>query len=305
MPRRNAALSHRLGFESLEGRLMMAGNVNVSVSGGDLVVTGDSAGNVLGITQVVQNGALVAGKFSVEGSDGTTINGQTGAQTFQNVTDDFRINLNGGPDSLRLGAGLTFGRFVIPDDLEINSGTGNDTILLDGISVGDDATIITGSGDDTVGVRAEIGRDGIGGGINDLLIDTGANVDSVQVFLTPVRHNLIINTGADNFGDKVDIAFAQIGNSAFINTGAGNDTVETFRVSFTNDLTVNTGSGQDDVHLIESTVDELFASLGTDADTLELTTVTGRRATLIGGSGNNSLVQSGNSFSQSFQTFNF
>src|SRR5205807_3066555 len=48
MSRRNAAFSHRLGLESLEGRQMMAGNVLVSVSGGDLVVTGDNAGNVVG-----------------------------------------------------------------------------------------------------------------------------------------------------------------------------------------------------------------------------------------------------------------
>src|SRR4051794_25795821 len=39
----------RLGFESLEGRQLLAGNVSVVQAGGGLVITGDDAANVITI----------------------------------------------------------------------------------------------------------------------------------------------------------------------------------------------------------------------------------------------------------------
>src|SRR5437762_3371716 len=102
MSHRNLRSSRPLALESLEDRQMMTGNVLVSVSGGDLVVTGDSGANELRIIQSLQNGAPIAGRFFITGQNGTTINGQATGQFFQNVTDDLRINLNGGNDRLTL-----------------------------------------------------------------------------------------------------------------------------------------------------------------------------------------------------------
>src|SRR5262245_51098757 len=104
----------RIGFESLEGRLMMAGNVAVNVTGGDLLLTGDNLGNLVEIRQVQLNDSPIPGRFLVRGINGTTINGQA-SQVFQNVTDDFQINLNGGNDRITLGQGTTNASFLVPD----------------------------------------------------------------------------------------------------------------------------------------------------------------------------------------------
>jgi hypothetical protein len=296
-------MSARLGFESLEGRLMMAGNVAVSVTGGDLVLTGDNAGNLLEIRQVQLNDAPIPGRFLVTGVNGTTINGQN-SQVFQNVTDDVRINLNGGNDRVTLGQGTTVESFQVPDDLEINTGNGSDVVILDRITAGDDATLRTGAGADFVNVKAVVGRAGVDFGANDLTIDTGANYDYVRMENTTVRRNVTVNTGIDNFTDVVDMLFSEIGNDTNLNTGAGNDVVNIFNVRFNDDLTVNTGTGQDDVDIDQSTVDELSVNLGGDSDSLELTNSVGRRATLNGGLGANFLTQADNDF-DSFQAFGF
>ena len=228
-------MNARLGFESLEGRLMMAGNVAANVTGGDLVLTGDNAGNIVEIRQVQLNNAPIPGRFLVTGLNGTTINGQA-SQVFQNVNDDFRINLNGGNDRVTL-------RCIHVPGIEV------DVVNLNRVTVGDDATLRTAAGSDFVNVNARVGRAGVESGANDLFVDSGANYDYVRIDNTTVGRNLTINTGTDNFTDVVDLLFTEIGNDTFLNTGGGTDVVNIFTVRFNDDLTVNTGAGQDDVDI--------------------------------------------------------
>jgi hypothetical protein len=282
---------------------MMAGNVAVNVTGGDLVLTGDNAGNIVEIRQVQLNDAPIPGRFLIRGLNGTTINGQV-SQVFQNVNDDFRFNLNGGNDRVTLGQGTSVESFQVPDDLTINGGNGSDIVILDRITVGDDATLLTGAGVDFVNVNARIGRDGVDFGANDLFLDTGANADYARIDHTTIGRNLTIVTGGDNFTDVVDLLHTEIGNDTFLNTGAGADVVNIFSVRFNDDLTVVTGAGQDDVNINNSVVDELSVNLGVDSDSLELTDNVGRRATLNGSLGADTLTQSNNDFDL-FQEFGF
>ena len=135
MSAKNRKFQARLGMETLESRELMAGDVRVTVSGGDLVITGDSAANSIEVRQVGID------RFEGRGVS-TKINGQSNARTFPGVFDDVQVALNGGNDRVVIKGN-------IPDDLLINAHAGNDYIKLERV-VAEDVTINTGSGSDQV-----------------------------------------------------------------------------------------------------------------------------------------------------------
>lgn len=310
MARHNSFSSRRLGLEALEGRQLMAanpfGDVTAYVSGGDLVLTGDSLQNDLQIVQTMQNGAPIAGSYYVAPRNGTTLNGQAAGHYFEGVTHDMRINLGGGNDRLILGNGSSDDNFIVPNDLSIDMGGGADVVTVDRISVRDDATILTGDGNDSVSFKGSVGADkNVDNGANDLTIDTGARPDNVLVQDTFVRRNLSINTGNDNYSDVVDIYFTSIGNNTAITTGDGGDIVDIADSSFAKTLTIKTGSGNDSVSLNRSHADELLADLGAGTDVLKLKDTSGRIAKLNGGTEADALLRTNSPFSEAFFTSSF
>ena len=166
----------RCRFEALETRAMMTGNVVVQVvpdgSGqNDLVVTGDGASNGVEITQVAP------GTFAVSGRDhygATTVNGWYTTRYFYNVSDDVIVRMNGGHDWLQIGGYSEATRDYLPDDLNIDLGSGNDTVNFYAVVCRDDMTINTGDNWDTVNVNYVT--------VGDVLsINTGAGNDTVRV----------------------------------------------------------------------------------------------------------------------------
>ena len=89
-----------LGLERLERRVLLAGDVLVSVTGGDLILKGDVEANQIEVTQMGQ------GTFKVTGLNGTTVSTKTQPPgtdvTVQGVTDDVSIDLGKGDDQLFL-----------------------------------------------------------------------------------------------------------------------------------------------------------------------------------------------------------
>ena len=77
-------------IEKLENKTLMAGDVGIAVSAGDLNVTGDASDN-----EVVIRATEDAGMFAVEGLNGTTINGRQSV-TVKGVNDDMFVNLGNG-----------------------------------------------------------------------------------------------------------------------------------------------------------------------------------------------------------------
>jgi len=284
----------RLGVESLEGRQLMAGNVLASVNAAhDLVVTSDGNQHDLEIVQVTQNGQPVAGRYFIAPHQGTTLNGQTSGQFFNNVTHDVRVTLGGSGDRLNLHAenGNDFG-FQVPNDLTINMGGGNNVLNIDHVSVGDDVTVFSGGGADSVFFRGRVGLSGnlIDKGANDLTIDTGNRNDNVKLQNFAVRRDVNIRVGGtDNFTDSVDLLFASIGRNTRVDTGAGGDLVNINEVGFNGVATINTGGGTtpandaDSVSVTESQADQFFFNLGIGDDTMTMFDSFGRRATLNGG----------------------
>ena len=299
-------MSRRLGLESLENRLLLAGNVTVQVSGGDLVVNGDSQDNRIQIVQVMQNGQPVAGKFYVTGQNGTKINGQTAGREFSNVTDDMTIKLKGGHDRVTLGSGTSIIDFVVPDDLDIDMGEGTDKVTLDKILVLDDVSIKTSGGLDFVWINATLGSfSNQDGADHNLSIETGDAGDIVYLWDTVVPGDLSIEAGNDNSHDTLILYNTQAGDDITINTGSGDDEVVLSLVGALDDLRINTAGGRDTVEIDQCNVDDLFADLGSGIDSLNLRTTVGRKADLKGGSDADTLTASGNNFSESYQMSSF
>ena len=129
MTRQNCFVGRRLGLESLEGRLLMAanpfGNVQVTVAGGDLILTGDNLQHDVQIVQTMVQGTPVPGSYFVAPRNGTTINGSTTGQYFIKVTHDIRATLGTNNDRLLLGNGSSNDNFIVPNDLFIDTKGGD------------------------------------------------------------------------------------------------------------------------------------------------------------------------------------
>lgn len=294
----------RLTFQALEGRAMMAGDVAVSILNGDLRVTGDSQDNEVAIVQTIQQGQPVAGSFFVGGVNGTTVNGG-GGQTFTGVTRDFSINLVGGADRITLGDNVATNHFTVPNDLRIDTGSGADTLALNRITVRDDTFITTGIEADRIDISGVFGVAGVDNGQNDMTINTGDGSDVMRLVNIFVRRDLNINTGTDSGSDLIDMAIGNIGRDVNIATGAGIDTVAVQQMGVNGDLRIDTGTDRDVVVISDSECDELFVSLGTGRDQLEIFNTFGRRATLDGGADADTLREGGNGFRELFQRISF
>jgi hypothetical protein len=294
----------KLAFHALEERTLMAGDVAVSVLNGDLRITGDAGANDVAVVQTMQNGALVSGSFFVTGRNGTTINGQTSGRTFTGVTRDFNINMGGNDDHVTLGQESNLygpnNQFRVPRDLVLNVGSGNNSVLLNGLFIARNASISSGSATDRIYVHAHVE--------NDLTINSGGGADLVDVWNSFARHNLTIDTGINNASDvTVDLTTMSIGNDATITTGAGRDSVYITEIGVNHDLSIQTGANSDSVSITESAAsDLLFADLGSGDDTLKITDTYGDRAVLNGGAGFfDSLVENNVTFYSSHASRNF
>ncbi len=296
MSHRNLRTSRRLSLESLEGRSLLAGVVSVSVSGGDLIITGDGEANEIQIIQSLQNGAPIAGRYFIAGQNNTTITGTVNGFANGVVTDDIVINLNGNNDRLTMGDGIN-GHFIVPDDLEINTADGSDVVVVNRVTVRDDATILTGNGNDSLTVRVTVGGlAGIDGGDNNMTIDTGGLADTLVLQNIFVRRDLNINTGDDFFADTIDFRVGNIGRDTTIVTGGGADNVLIADVGFNGNLAINTGSGTDTVRIDRCQVNQLSVLLGSGTDQLTINNTSAARASLNGGTEADTLFLSGNSF---------
>src|SRR4051812_7605599 len=95
--------NRRLGFESLEGRQLLAGNVIAGLDvNGNLVLTGDLANNAVMVTRAFFNGqVLVQGGRSnpSDPSTATTVNGQTTSLSFD-TSGGIIANMGDGSDSV-------------------------------------------------------------------------------------------------------------------------------------------------------------------------------------------------------------
>jgi cyclophilin family peptidyl-prolyl cis-trans isomerase len=215
-------------LEALEARTLLAGNVAAVVSGGNLLLTGDSAANTVQVT--VRDGDVI-----VEGLDGTTINGQ--ATPFVAVDNGTTI------------AGL----------LTVALGGGDDTFRLQGpITVRERVTIADKHGTTRVGITAATLQD-------DLIVLTGKRSDAVSLLNTTIAGNTHFSLGRGNNqlalmntdvtgnfsvrtkkgADDVVLQDSEIGGAFHARTGRGADNIVVEDTQVTGNLVALTGAGAD------------------------------------------------------------
>ena len=156
-----------LGFESLEQKQLMAGDVAIGAHAGNLFVLGDPADNQIAITSTNQPGAIAV----VGLADTTvTVGGHTHAPGMPAVIPGFGgnliTNLGAGNDLARvdnvavpgkavilMGAGddnVAVGQLVAGRGLHVNAGEGNDSVVVDGVRTPGHVSLLGGKGSDNL-----------------------------------------------------------------------------------------------------------------------------------------------------------
>lgn len=241
--------------EPLESRTLLSGNVSASLVGDHLVIKGDEFDNQ--VTLRFDNGNTV-----LVGQDATTINGQS---------TDFVVRT---------------GSNTIEGNLLVRLRDGNDQFVIDdGISLQRSARILTGRGDDSVGIGAStIGR--------KLKVITYRGDDTVAMNGT-TAHKVFISTHKGN--DAVSIDDAQITRTLRGYTGSGDDAF-VVRNSTTNRFRSHLGRGNDDLIVQDSNIAgslKAKTKSGDDFVSIESNTIGGRNVVKTG-SGDDSVQFTGN-----------
>ena len=252
--RNDRSRKSKANYETLESRLLMAGDVQVFQQGSTLRVVGDGFANAIEITRNA-NGQTV-----VSGLDNTTINGN--ASRTIGTQRNLSVELKAGDDVVLLSD------YSVRGDVAIRGHAGNDAIGVDGLQVDDlrvyghggndvvgilDANIERSayfymrSGDDLVGINnTEVDRNltYIGNGGDDTFAAGSLNVGR------KIRQNL--GSGADN---SVFLDNLEVGRQTRINAGAGSDFVavapsqspfnSNATANFNRRLSVKNGAGND------------------------------------------------------------
>jgi hypothetical protein len=228
------------GFEALEDRILLAGDVSAVLQGSTLYIIGDSAGNDVNI------GQDDLGNITVQGTDGTSINHDSSGNplVFSGVKN-ISASLDGGDDRLIIGGedetaetGVTAAEEEADEEgpklslagcLTVATGSGDDVVRMSFTQVQGNVTILTDGGNDAV----DVGR-GPGFGGED-------HVEPAPATLSP---SLAPSLPDDGGGPPSDV---RIGGSLTIVTGCGNDGVKVGFTDVQNNVTINTGDGNDNI----------------------------------------------------------
>ena len=231
---------------------MLAGNVTAQLLGQNAFINGDAADNSVEI--LIEGGNVV-----VRGTDGTTINGNSGdfvlAANATGISGSLFARFAGGNNSLAMN-GVRVAR-----DVSINGARGNDQfVLLGGTTVGRNVGINGWRGNDTISVQdSTIGRHAWiwGWSGNDVLVVSTATIG----------RDLNISAGSGN--DDVVIDDSRIGRDTRIAGWGGDDDIVIRNSELVDDLSISGHGGNDIIMFDSSTVgDKSWMNGGGGADNI-------------------------------------
>ena len=238
--RRNPVLG--LAGERVENRTLLSaslGDVNVSLVGQTLTITGDTQNDHVVVSETG------GGEIKIHGSPSTNVTASAGLSVVNNTivvpAGDIvnTINANFGDSSNN----IAFLNMTLPQTLNVSAGNGSDQLLMVGDTGGSNVTVSMGTGADhmtiyrstlgsltsTMGTAASTNLDRIqvrGSQVSgQTSITTGGGAD--QVMLASAPHN-----GGDNFGGDVNVSL-----------GAGDDYFSANESTFLGNLNVDVGTG--------------------------------------------------------------
>lgn len=299
--RRNSACRSNscLGFERLNDRLLLAGNIAASFSNGTLTLSGDIADNgVVVSTFQSQNGTgvRIQGQFN---NGNTAVNGQFAAVDFFGVSN-LQVSLGAGNDSLAISNN-------VPAMLSCFEGIDPIVPVTDVVLSGQIA-IAMGDGFNSV----DLGWVRTG---SRLLIETGAQNDLVRVCGLDVATNFTIRTfgGADEVhvhdsivdgttslrlanGESFVGVDGLTSNGLYVYGGNHADFMAFNGLSISNDTSLQGNLGNDTLHLgridnlpWDATIDpnsigdRLVVRPGDGANSVDVRFTTAREFSIVGG----------------------
>lgn len=241
--------TRRLRLEPLEKRIALDGNVLATVDGGNLVVEGDHLGNGVEISPGENLWEYrVAGTTLGGTGSPTTVNGSASPVLLYGVTGDIDIRTNRGDDHVWLhGDGVqVIDPLVVFDDLLVQTGAGDDTLLVEHfVQVYDDFRASSSMGQDSI----EASHLMVGGRLGFSTysaLEPLNGMDSIRALQVYVKDDVHIRTSRLN--DTVELTYVTMGEDLFVDTHAGNDTVDLI-VNVNDQTEIMTGSGADEVEI--------------------------------------------------------
>jgi len=286
-------------FEPLEKRALLAGNVMATVTGGELDITGDAAGNSV---QVWQTGADT---WKVQGI-ATTINGSHATYLATGVTGNIEANLMAGNNFIKVFNGTVPGALGITAEggndtvqvtnvstglstaadstsLVINAGDGKNTVALSGVITSGQTQIISGNGTAVISLANVTVNAGSVSGSN--FVETGngtAAISFSHVSMTMGTGDNFVDTGNGTAAISLShVTMTVSGGDNFVDTGSGKATIALANVSMNSaggDNFVDTGGGTANVALVNvkmiTTNADNFIDTGNGAAAISLIDVT-------------------------------
>jgi hypothetical protein len=244
-----------LRFEGLEGRSMLAGVVDVSVSGGLLILTGDALSNGVAVV-----GTGVPGQFNVIGVP-NVVGAGSGADTSSATTIR---NAGAAPAATVLVNGVT--------SIYANLGDGNDQFAVTGATGAGyyGAVLLAEYSANTFAAPAVAAPAGTAAALSGSITVLGGNGNDAVALLVNTPSVISIDSGAGN--DYVTVEQTVAANLA-INTGAGDsallgsDRVRVRDTAITSAIGVNTFNGSDIVDVFSSSAAAIAINTGENGGT--------------------------------------
>jgi hypothetical protein len=228
---RSFGRNRRLGFEGLERRELLTGNVNAGLDvNGNLVLSGDLSANAV----VVYRGAF--GRMFVQGgritandaNTRTTVNGQFTGVGFD-TSGGITLNMSDGNDKVLIT------NFDIQGNITGFCGVGNDTVALQSSSAG--AVSFT-TNDLSAVPYGKVSVSGLvninGGDGNDVISLSDATIGGAFTFTGGNGNDQYIDTGSSHTANT-------IGGTVTLTMGSGDDTIAMTRRAIGGYLNIDDG----------------------------------------------------------------
>lgn len=261
----SSTFSRRLNVESLERKILLAGDVTANLIGGDLFITGDAADNSVQIVRDISQASPGVGDVVVQGffSNPTTINGG-GPVSFQ-VTGDVFIDFSaGGENSAIFGDNPAFqpDPVELPGDVSVVGGAGTDDVSFNNANIGDDVLLEDSAG----GTFSFLGTSNgtvIGG---NFTLDSAAGGSEIGVDEATIGGDVVMIGNSASQQSFLGITSSTVGDDVRHISVAETSVTQIENTTIGDDLRIKTGDGVDEVLLEGVQVDDDLSFNGGDGD---------------------------------------